>query len=154
MYKAQFPTVLVAIVFILFSSLSQAGIYKYKDKYGRWQFTDKPLNDEKSQVTADKATSTKGSTNLKESLNKKYKPRSKVDEATLAVVKVVTKAGTGSGFFVTDDGYLVTNKHVVRPASTDKWERNKVKLDEQKVKIDELEMSLKDDKENLGLQDN
>ena len=100
-----------------FSESTLAEQYKYKDKNGKWQFTDKrPANIKNVVVIADdKAEKETISKNLLESLNKKYQPNAPIESTTLAVMKVETPAGTGSGFFVSSSGYIITNKHVVRP---------------------------------------
>jgi len=40
-------------------------------------------------------------------------PARRIDEAVGCVVTLITGLGTGSGFLVSDDGYLLTNAHVV-----------------------------------------
>lgn len=112
--------VLITVFFVsCFSISASAEIYRYKDPAtGKWVFTDKPQGEDlqKSIDNADdqQRTSTKNN-NYKELLEQKFSPQSSTEKATLAVVKVETGFGTGSGFFVSSDGYLVTNKHVIRP---------------------------------------
>ncbi|NBC14439.1 MAG: DUF4124 domain-containing protein [Gammaproteobacteria bacterium] len=48
-------------------------------------------------------------------LARDFEPVTPVERSSLAVVTVHSQIGTGSGFFVTDDGLLLTNRHVVRP---------------------------------------
>ncbi len=47
-------------------------------------------------------------------LNKALSPKNFVEQASLCTLSVKTVAGFGSGFFITEDGYIITNKHVVR----------------------------------------
>ena len=43
-----------------------------------------------------------------------YPARSPVEKATAATVAIQTPVGFGSGFFITPQGHIVTNKHVIR----------------------------------------
>jgi serine protease Do len=47
-------------------------------------------------------------------LTDKLNPRTPIEQANLAVVSITTAAGSGSGFFISEDGLIVTNKHLVR----------------------------------------
>jgi hypothetical protein len=89
--------------------------------------------------------------NLSASLNEKYKPSSSIESATLAVVKIETILGLGSGFFVSDDGYIVTNKHVIRPQESSSWEKGENSLKEEGTDFKEKFSILKDKKERLNL---
>jgi S1-C subfamily serine protease len=126
----------------------QAGVYKYQDEYGKWHFTDKPPQNAESTVVS---TDSGGgeSTDLQQQLEERYKPVTEVDRAMLAVVTIETAAGSGSGFFVTDDGYIVTNRHVVRPATSTQARDTKAVLEQRKKRLDEFRAELKYEEERL-----
>lgn len=112
-----FWSIVLLLPILLLSESTFAEQYKYKDKNGKWQFTDKrPANIKNVVIIADdKSEKEIISKNLVETLNEKYQPKAAIESTTLAVMKIETPAGTGSGFFVSSSGYIITNKHVVRP---------------------------------------
>jgi len=93
---------------------------------------------------------------LRALLEAKLEPKGAIENANLAVVSIVTSAGSGSGFFINDDGLIVTNRHVIRGSeindqkieqvltkATDRlsqWERN---LKREKSHIDQYGKNLK-----------
>ena len=126
----------------------QAGVYKYQDENGKWHFTDQPpKNSDSTVVTTENARS--GKRNLKQELEDRFKPATEVDRAMLAVVTVKTAAGSGSGFFVTDDGYIVTNRHVVRPATSTQARDTKANLEQRKKRLDAFKQDLDYEKDRL-----
>ena len=147
---------LLIVLCIGIASSLNAEIYKYKDKNGRWQFTDKPVNEDGTPITANDKTKKKAVTSnrkvkadLHKILTDRFKPASKIDEATLSVVTVQTKVGSGSGFFITDNGYLVTNRHVIRPATSSGWKDREAELKESEEKAEDYRVDLKEHKRNL-----
>jgi serine protease Do len=85
-----------------------------------------------------------GDRDLSALLRGKLKPRTPIEEATLATVSIDTGVSFGSGFFISDTGYILTNRHVIRGSETadaqviDKYfewrqtlERNRAYLDRQ-----------------------
>lgn len=152
--------ILIFTVICVLTSAAQAEIYKYKDKNGRWQFTDKPVNADGTPITSyqqptKKEKSSTRSNNqpvkadLEQALFKRFNPDGKIDEATLSVVTIQTKVGSGSGFFITDNGYLVTNRHVVRPSSSTGWKDAEVALEARKEQLEDYEDRLKEDEDSL-----
>ncbi|TNF90125.1 MAG: DUF4124 domain-containing protein [Gammaproteobacteria bacterium] len=127
-----------------------AGVYKYQDENGKWHFTDKPPRDQKTSAVTTSASNQEIRADLKEDLHKVFNPRSKTDEASLSVVTVQTSSGAGSGFFVTDDGYIITNRHVVRPATSSQWKNAEAEFEEWKYKLENAKMDLRDDEERLN----
>ncbi len=137
-------------------------IYRYQDENGKWRYSDKPpaegiksdtLNiKEKNPISEDDGGEGE---DLAAYLNEKMKPRTDIEKASVAVVKVETSAGLGTGFFVTATGYIVTNKHVVRPGMIEsiRDEENQIEenvkraksyLDDQKQRLDKYEQDIDD----------
>jgi len=157
------------LILLCVSGSATAEIYRYKDQNGKWQYTDKePSSEVKSETlnfdkkqpveTTEEATGE----DLAAFLNNKFNPQTPIEKASVAVVKIETPYGTGSGFFVADTGYLITNRHVVRPESTAQivdelkqleknYEQNKAYLEDRgreleryKKRIDDYQNSIDD----------
>lgn len=114
--NSKLSVTLTAVVFCFFSvSLCPAQIYKYQDAQGNWHFTDSPERIPKdASKTKEAIKGVSQSADLKKQLYDKFSPRNRIEEATLGTVTLKTPAGSGSGFFVTEEGHILTNKHVIR----------------------------------------
>jgi serine protease Do len=110
----------VSMILILVSAgIGYPQVYKYQDANGTWHFTDSPERVPKSaQAVTGLVQTPPKNPDLKKQLYERFSPRNPLEEATLGTVTIKTPLGLGSGFFITDDGYIVTNKHVVRPDKT------------------------------------
>lgn len=151
----------LVILPVLLANISQAEIYKYKDEKGRWRFTDtKPqvsedviVNEISKKISPDLKAERDDKTtwlSLTDRLEKTFQPKSAVGSATLAVVKIETILGVGSGFFVSDSGYIITNKHVVRPTSSTGWRDTESELKKEKEYYKQLFKDLSRDKKRLA----
>jgi serine protease Do len=140
---------LSTVILALCALGASAAVYKYQDENGKWHFTDKPPKERAGSAVATIVDTDKLKADLKESLHSKYKPATKIDEASLSVVTVETTGGSGSGFFVTGDGYIVTNRHVVRPTTSSQSKDAEVQLAEWKQRLDNYKIDISDDEERL-----
>ncbi len=97
---------------------SEADIYQYRDKNGNWVITDTPPdNVAETKVIRDKgrqSSRSSGFRDIERDLSEKFNPQSEVETASLSTVTIKTSMGVGSGFFINEDGYILTNRHVLR----------------------------------------
>ncbi|AGS39994.1 MAG: S1C family serine protease [Cycloclasticus pugetii] len=148
----RFIITLITVCLLYIPSTCVAEIFKYKDKDGHWQFSDSPINEDgATEVRAYKnsTASVERSNDFITLLNSKYPLTNPVQQATKAVVTVKSKLGSGSGFFVTEDCYLVTNKHVVRPAKGKQWDATQAKIKKNSLIFNSNKIRLNQQKERL-----
>lgn len=143
--RAHLLTVLVAAALAL---PAEAQIYKYQDERGKWHFTDRPPAEvkKKAELVGQGGRRAPGPVgeDLGERMMKHFSPKTPAETATLAVVTVKTPLGNGSGFFVSSDGYLLTNRHVVRPETTGQWRKASGELEEVRGQFEAAESVLQE----------
>lgn len=86
------------------------------------------------------------------SLSSRLAPSSPVEEANLSVVTIITEAGSGSGFFISDDGLIVTNRHVIRGSGEADEQVNKY-LQEAAERLAKVQGDLEREKERIDSYD-
>jgi len=106
----------LVIILLLVSATSSPGkIYRYQ-KDGTWHFTDSPPadmpTDHQEMVESGRTTASPGEGGGV--LLKDYPARNAIEKAAVATVEIKTAIGAGSGFFISTDGHILTNKHVIR----------------------------------------
>lgn len=74
-------------------------------------------------------------------LNKALSPKNPVEEASLCTLSVKTAAGFGSGFFISANGYIITNKHVVR-GSEKQFRQIEAKIAQSRQNLQQYKRSL------------
>jgi len=140
---------LLAACLLLFAPISLAGIYKYQREDGTWVYTDNPadLPAEQQNKTAAGQQAT-GGRDLAERLVKKLAPSGDIEKAVLATVTVQSQIGSGTGFFVTAQGHIITNKHVIRSTQAQKETREKA-YEQIEQKIEAIKASLEQEQEKI-----
>lgn len=74
-------------------------------------------------------------------LNTALSPKTPVEQASMCTLSVKTAAGFGSGFFISEDGYIVTNKHVVR-GSKRQFQQVKTRIKQSRKNLRQYKRSL------------
>lgn len=145
-------TYMLALILALSIGEVNAQIYKWQDENGGWHFSDNPLDvpankrQKNSSVSAKKSVK-KPNKDLHEKLKNKFNPASTIEEKTLAVVGIETPIGVGSGFFISEQGHIVTNKHVIRPMQgNDKQQRD---IERQEAQLDKVQLRLDEERQRL-----
>ncbi|WP_165840113.1 trypsin-like peptidase domain-containing protein [Motiliproteus coralliicola] len=163
---------------LLAGQSAHAQIYKYQDANGQWHFSDKPFKHQQQQPTnpapadiaddadqptepstdisptsdtgIDSVTSIDDKTNLAARFEQRFHAQTEIERATQAVVSIDSAMSIGSGFFVSDDGLLLTNKHVVRPTETSHWQERKERIAEEADQLNSLNGWLSNEKHRLS----
>lgn len=96
---------------------STAEIYKYQDKDGVWHITDAPVDvpegAELEETGYGQRYRSSQGYDIPKKLSESFPPRNAIEQARNATVLIVSGEGHGSGFFITEDCYILTNKHVI-----------------------------------------
>jgi serine protease Do len=111
------------LILLLSEGKAEADIYQYKDKSGNWVLTDSPPgNVENMEIIKNKdrrSSRSSGFRDIEKDLTEKYRPKTDIEKASLSTVTIKTSIGQGSGFFINENGYILTNKHVLRVDETE-----------------------------------
>jgi len=132
-------------------------IFRYQDEQGNWHFTDAPSERYESSVvpgiTTSKSTPQPSAPtdDLAARLRSTFEPITPIAYATLAVVSIKTVTGEASGFFCSEQGHILTNKHVVRPDTADADEERKESVQDQSAQLSTLTTSLDQARDQLRL---
>jgi serine protease Do len=136
---------LLACTATLTSVPGRAEIYRYQDAEGNWLFTDRPPPGMIPDTVDEPYAQTRGGgKDLAAALTAKFSPQTPIQQASLAVIAIEHDLGNGSGFFITSNGYILTNRHVVRPKELSQWKESQEQLDEDAARIDSLRAELTD----------
>ena len=117
------PIALVLTVLFLVVPSADSQVYRYQDENGVWHYTDSPPAEEgveAEQISSGVSPQAEPvGRDLQKQLLEKVPPKNKIEEARNATVSIQTALGSGSGFFISENGYVVTCKHVISGAGFD-----------------------------------
>ena len=107
---------------LIAASPGAAQLYKYQDEHGHWHYTDRPRTDlqQPVEVLPRSAAANRPTHDLNAQLRERFFPQNPLQEATLGTVLIKTPLGSGSGFFISNSGHLLTNQHVIKLPESDR----------------------------------
>lgn len=110
-------TILVNVLMLAVMD-GRAEIYKYQ-KDGVWFYTDTPPEglEKKGQKAIQSMPSTSGGRKPDALLLENFPIHNNIEKAAAATVAIKSAMGSGSGFFISNAGHIITNKHVIRSMS-------------------------------------
>lgn len=97
-------------------SICLGDIYKYQDEKGVWHITNAPADvpgGTKLEKTGYEDRLNHPGDDLVLQLSKHFSPRNEVEKARNATVAIQSPKGLGSGFFITEEGYILTSRHIL-----------------------------------------
>ena len=106
--------VLLSLVLIPFNDRSYAKIYRYRDKTGSWCFTNDPSKAPELRETEEgHLPKVEELCDLEKQIKKNSPPKNEIEKARNATVAIKSSIGVGSGFFITAQGHILTNRHLL-----------------------------------------
>ena len=130
--------------------LCEADIYKYK-RDGVWYYTDTPPKelppDSETMIEIARQVPAQGSDG--EPLLADFPAGNAIEQAATATVAVKSNLGYGSGFFISSQGHIITNKHVVR-ATAAQSQKNENYFNTIENRISELDKKFADERNRLA----
>lgn len=102
---------------LLWAAAAQATIYKYQLPDGSWCYTDNPAEVPEQSTTLPETgapTDAAGGADLAAALTARVTPRTPIEQAVMGTVVVQSLYGRGTGFFVSPQGHILTNRHVIQ----------------------------------------
>ncbi len=128
-----------------------AKIYKYQ-RNGVWYYTDSPSDNlpNESQEMEESAPGPQMASGAAEGppLLAHYPARNAIEQAAAATVAVKSSMGYGSGFFISTQGHIVTNKHVVRSTAQHNAE-TEGRFQEAEARIAAFDRQFREERERL-----
>ena len=105
-------SLLLFISLILNSTLCYSGMYKYKDENGIWHYSN-VLIDLPANADEIKNMYEAGSIDLQKQVSDKFPAKNLIEAARNGTVVIQCSSRFGSGFFINEKGFILTNKHVI-----------------------------------------